>query len=266
MGLRMGGDTTSVGRRASGAANGNPSPPGPLVTFVERIVSSAEQLEDLDTARWVTRFQTGEDGDAFAAIYSRYFDRIYGYLRVVFKDAHEAESGAQQVFMQVFKALPRYERRSQPFRAWLFVMARNHAAQHLRKHGRVEPEAAESINRRRESLAPEHGDEQLEGVFGWISDQDLLVLMERLPAAQRQALALRFMLGLSASEIAEALELSPGAVRMLQSRGLAFLRERLTALGRSPRIHGRARMQRWPRQARVLRARRFSLASPGATR
>jgi hypothetical protein len=119
------------------------------LVFVERLEPSTEQLEDRDTARLVTRFQAG-DKDAFAALYMRYFDRVYSYLRVALRDAHEAEDGAQQAFMQVLEALPRYERRgSSPFRSWLFVIVRNCALGHLRKTGRIELEDVETLNMRR---------------------------------------------------------------------------------------------------------------------
>jgi hypothetical protein len=77
-------------------------------------------------------------------------------------------------------------------------------------------------------------------------------------------LVLRFMLGLTTSETAEVLGHTETSVRMMQSRALQFLRTRLAAVGRDSRE--RAKMARWPRQARVLRARRYALIAPGPTR
>ena len=76
------------------------------------------------------------------------------------------------------------------------------------------------IDRRREDEAPEHAEL---AALNWISDSDLLVFIERLPVAQRQALLLRFM------------------------------------LGREPRESRRVRMGRWRKQATVLRRRRYAL-------
>ena len=214
-----------------------PSLPAELIdyvealTFVERLEPSSERDEDLDSARLVTSFQAG-DTEAFSTLYMRYFDRVYSYLRVLLEDAYEAEDGAQQVFTKVFEALPRYERREQPMRAWLFTVVRNHALGELRKRGRVELEEQEEIER---LLTDGVADEPELSVPGWISDRDLLVFMERLPLVQRQVLTLRYMMDMTNREAGEVLDRSPSEVRVLHHRAVRFLRERLEAVKERPR-------------------------------
>jgi RNA polymerase sigma-70 factor (ECF subfamily) len=227
------------------------------VGFAARSDSEEERIEDADSARLVTRFQGG-DQEAFAALYSRYFDRVYGYMRVAFKDRHEAEDAAQQVFLKVFEKLPSYERRGRPFRAWLFTVTRNHAVSELRRLRRVEPTEAEQLDNRRERVIDE--DAALH-VLDWISDSDLLLFLDRLPLAHRQVLALRFLFGLNTKEIAETLGRTLSDVSVTQSRALRFLRERLGALGRGPAADNgdTASLVRTTRKAHVLRRRRYVL-------
>jgi RNA polymerase sigma-70 factor (ECF subfamily) len=204
---------------------------GVLLTFVERFEPPTEHAEDLDSGRLVVSFQAG-DSEAFSSLYMRYFDRVYSYLRVMLKDAHEAEDGTQQVFTKVFEALPHYEVREKPLRAWLFTVVRNHAMDELRKQGRVELEGQEEIDRLLSRGVPE----ELEApAVGWISDRDLLLFVERLPLAQRQVLMLRYMMDMSNREVAEILDRSPSEVRVLHHRAVSFLRERLEAVGRRER-------------------------------
>jgi RNA polymerase sigma-70 factor (ECF subfamily) len=230
---------------------------GAGVRFLERAVPTHEASEDVDTARLVVRFQAG-DRDVFGELYVRYFDRVYSYLRVTLRDAHAAEDCTQQVFLQVLAALASYERRRQPFRAWLFVIVRNAAITHLRKSSRLELEDPADIARRADETNGA-SDPQLDPLR-WISDRELTMFVERLPAAQRQAILMRFMLDLSTEEIAEILGRTPADVRQLQRRALIFLHQRMTAIGRQSTRRGPAQWQRRVTQVRVLRHRRFALS------
>src|SRR5690349_1679891 len=127
------------------------------VFFTKRPETDEEHREDIDTARLVTRAQAG-DSDAFAALYKRYFDRVYGYLRLVLRNHHEAEDATQGVFLKVLEGLGRYERRRQPFRAWLFVVVRNHAVSLLRKEDELALEPEEIAQRRERAAAGETAD------------------------------------------------------------------------------------------------------------
>jgi RNA polymerase sigma-70 factor (ECF subfamily) len=224
--------------------------------FFERLEPSTEHAEDLDTARLVMRIQSG-DSDAFADLYTRYFSRVYAYLRVVFRDEYQAEEATQHVFTKVFEALPRYERRRQAFSAWLFVVVRNHALNELEHRRRVELVEPAAVPERATACLEDDA-EELDSL-NWISDPELLLFVERLPLSQRQALVLRYMLDLSTADVARALGRSEEDVRQLQSRALRFLRRRLGALGRGPSETTRSRMRSPVRVDRVARRRRFSL-------
>jgi RNA polymerase sigma-70 factor (ECF subfamily) len=198
------------------------------LVFVERIEPSDEHLADIEAARLVTRFQSG-DADAFAALYMRYFDRVYAYARVLFRgDDHEAEDITQQVFVRAFEALPRYEQRGRPFRSWLFTIVRNRALTELDVRGRSEPVDPDVLAEQRDGEAEEGSGATL----AWLMDRELVMFVERLPLAQRQVLVLKYMLDLPAKEIAHVLGRSYVDVRMLEHRALRFLEARLVAVGR----------------------------------
>jgi RNA polymerase sigma-70 factor (ECF subfamily) len=227
------------------------------LTFLECFEPPSQHAEDIDTARLVARIQGG-DKDAFALLYVRYFDRVYGYLRLMLRDTHEAEDVTQRVFIRVLEALPAYQHRQQPFRGWLFVIARNLGLNYLQKHKHVDLVDPNDISTRQEALGGQESDLP---ALSWLSDTELLLFIERLPLAQRQVLVLRYMVDLSHAEVAATLDRTVEDVRGLQHRALRFLRERLTAIGRAPAADRsrRTRILRCPKQAPVLRARRFSL-------
>jgi RNA polymerase sigma-70 factor (ECF subfamily) len=226
------------------------------LVFIERIEPSEQTAEDIETNRLIVRYQGG-DPQAMELVYMRYFERIYGYSRLLLRSYHEAEDVAQQVFANVIEALPRYEvRPEQPFRFWLFRITRNTALKALARSGRLQLEEVAEIERRVERPTPA----ALE-LVNWLSDNDLAILVERLPMAQRQTLILRYALELSSDEIATVLDRSPTAVRLLQHRALRMLEQRLTAL-REPRAIRRVPMRVRMKPLPVLGGRRFALASP----
>lgn len=224
--------------------------------FVRRMEPSTQKLEDSDTARAVARFQAG-DREAFSLIYTRYFSRVYSYLRVALNSSHDAEDAAQEVFAKVLTGLPRYRRQEQPFRAWLFTIVRNEAISRLRKSGREELLAPDELDERRE-VSSEPEEPQLP-VLDWITDRDLGIFVERLTLQQRQVLLLRYLMDMRSEEIADVMGIQASQVRGIQRRAVDFLRERMVAIGREPKGVRRPEMQRFRKQAQVLRHRRFAL-------
>jgi RNA polymerase sigma-70 factor (ECF subfamily) len=224
------------------------------IVFAERLEPSTQRLEDLDSARTVLRIQAGER-DLFAVLYARYFDRVYSYMRALLRDPTEAEDATQHVFLSTFEALPRYELREQPFRAWLFTIVRNRALKHIERGRRLELVDSASVAELQDAgAAPFDAD-----VLDWLTDRELTMFVERLPLLQRQVLLLRYLFDLPAPQVAQILGRSPTYVRKLEERALGFLRVRLMALGRAPHCEGRREVRGVLRQARVLRARRWAM-------
>lgn len=229
-----------------------------VIRFVERLRPSTEEAENREAARIVMRVQAGERG-AFGELYVRYFDRLYGYLRVALQDVHEAEDLTQQVFVQALEKIPKFERTEQPVRNWLFAIARNQAISHLRKTGRIDLEEPEQIERLREQNGEHYEEPEIPGL-DWLTDPDLTLFIERLPHPQRQVLILRYMLDLPHAEIARTMNRSVDDVKTLHYRAVSFLRKRLAAIGRTS-SGARQSQSYWPvfTQMEVLRSRRFML-------
>src|ERR1700758_2783556 len=79
----------------------------------------------------VARAKEG-DRDALQFLYVRYSNNIYGYVRSIVRDDHEAEDVTQHVFAKLMTSLVKYDDRGVPFFAWLLRLARNVAIDHLR--------------------------------------------------------------------------------------------------------------------------------------
>lgn len=159
---------------------------------------------------------------AFATLYRRYLDRIYGYCFYQLGDHHDAEDATERTFMAALRGLDRFEDRGSTFRAWLFRIARNTVANahRSRRRRRTEP-LPDSFERPAPNADP----------AGLVALADELHAVRHaigeMPDDRRQVIVLRFVDGLSTAEVAEVLDRSPGAVRVLLHRALRDLAARL---------------------------------------
>ena len=161
------------------------------------------------------------DPAAFAALYQQYYARVYRYLRIRLQSEEDAADLTQHVFLKALDALPRYQRRSAPFSAWLFTIARHALTDRYRRRPPTLPlEAAGDV---RAGLEMETALLQRESL------EQLNALLSQLKPDARDLLALRFAAGLTTPEIAATLGKHPEAVRKSLSRLLQSLKEQYHA-------------------------------------
>ncbi|MEU3768433.1 RNA polymerase sigma factor ShbA [Amycolatopsis keratiniphila] len=131
-----------------------------------------------------------------------------------------ADDVAQEVCLAVFKLLPVYEDRGGSFLYLVRAIAANKVADAFRAVSRDRSDPVPEL--------PEAGPVRNEPESHML-DVDLGArlgrLVARLPKLQREVLTLRIVVGLTATETAAALGLTPGNVRVKQHRGLVKLRE-----------------------------------------
>ena len=121
------------------------------------------------------------------------------------------------------RSIDRFEGSEIAFRAWVFAIARNVATDELRRAIRhpSEPAPVEELV----AHGP-RGDVEREAMEGLVSD-GIGRLLDALTADQRDVLLLRIIGGLSIDQVAAAVGRKPGAVKMLQARGLAAIRREI---------------------------------------
>lgn len=159
-----------------------------------------------------------KDPGQFAALYEANFERVYAYVARRVKGRAEVEDLTSEVFRRALSGLHRYESRGAPFSAWLLRIAANAVVDRARRAGRRSL-AAVDLELSLEPSEPERLDAE--------SRARLFRCVAELLPDQRRVIELRFAEERSIREIAGALGKTEGAVKQLQLRALAALREKI---------------------------------------
>lgn len=169
----------------------------------------------------LARAQRG-DAEAVGVLYDQHRDAILRYLWVRLGDHALAEDLTGDVFMRMLRALPNYRPGPVPFRAWLYRIARNLLMDYYRKtdeRAAIPLHSVEAQAHPNNDLAA-HAEQHLE-------IDRVRRALQRLDEGQREVVTLRFLAGLSLQETAAALDKTEAAIKALQHRGLAALRQAL---------------------------------------
>ena len=166
------------------------------------------------------------DERAFSLIVRAYETPVYNYvMRLVGGDRSLAEDLTQEVFLRVYQGLPSFSLRSK-FTTWLFQVTKNRVLDELRASER-RPRSVVAI----EDMRPL---EVVDAPFERVETMDAVWRgIENLNVDLKMALLLRDIVGLSYTEIADALEITLATVkwRIYKAREevqLALAREGIT--------------------------------------
>ena len=155
----------------------------------------------------------------FSDLYRAHLRDVYSYAYYRIGNHHDAEDLTEQTFLQAYRHFERAQREShgRPLRPWLIRIAHNLAANLYRDRAR---KPATPIDETTTLIAP-HTTEQL--VEGREELTRVLGGVKRLPEDRREALIMRFALGMDNREIARALGRSDGATKVLIHRAIKQL-------------------------------------------
>ena len=150
------------------------------------------------------------DGE-FTELYRAHLRDVYSYAYYRCGNHHDAEDLTEQTFLQAYRHFERAQRESEgrPMRPWLIRIAHNLAANYYRDRSRrpqTQLEDAAVISDPHETADLVEGREELQG-------------------DRREAVIMRFALGMDNREIARALGRTDGATKVLIHRAIRQLEE-----------------------------------------
>ena len=164
-------------------------------------------------------FVSRREPAALELLVRRHGPMVWGVCRRLLVNHHDAEDLTEQTFLQAYRHFERAQRESdgRPLRPWLIRIAHNLAANYYRDRSRKPQSALDDAPQ----VSAPHTTESL--VEGRDELRRILEAVEELPDDRREALIMRFALGMDNREIARAMGRTDGATKVLLHRAIKQL-------------------------------------------
>jgi RNA polymerase sigma-70 factor (ECF subfamily) len=159
------------------------------------------------------------DADAYAELYLQHRESVFRYLRARLRDEDEALELTAVTFEKAYRAFSRYRPRDGGVRAWLVRIARNAAIDHDRRRRPLVGVAGIDLEHPGSEPSPE------DAVVRRDERRRVRLLVAALPELQRDVVAMRYGVRLTAREIGLVIGKGEEATQKLISRALARLKE-----------------------------------------
>lgn len=174
----------------------------------------------MDPQQELTAIQAAKaDLRAFTPLYTAYHALIFRFIHRRTNNRDLSADLTQQSFLKALMALPKYESRGLPFRAWLYRIALNELRMHWRKKKETVMDLSwAEVQELRAEVGVLEADEDL---------QRLAKCLSRLPAEKARLIELRYIDGLSFIEVGQVLGIAEDAAKMRVHRVLGTLRQYL---------------------------------------
>ncbi|NJD31081.1 MAG: sigma-70 family RNA polymerase sigma factor [Gammaproteobacteria bacterium] len=161
----------------------------------------------------------GRHARAFDLLVPAFQDRVFRLAYSILRDRAAAEDAAQETFVRVWKALPRFDGRA-ALGTWIYAITRNTCLMELRRRRPTvsfdDPESTEAMHAAADIATGPAGDPERD---------NLLRLVDTLPRNQQEAVRLFYLEDRSYEAVAEQLGMPLGTVKNLLHRARKRLME-----------------------------------------
>jgi len=176
---------------------------------------------DRETVREVRR----GDREAFGQLLRTYQGRLFGLVLMMVREPSAAEEVTQDAFVRAYTHLAYYDEH-RPFYPWLATIAVRLAQNWLRAHGRTVRREGTPLE---DAAEPRAAAAALTGLIASERERGLWAAVAALPSGERTAVMLYYRDEVAVRDIAHALGVTTGTVKVLLFRARRRLRGRLDA-------------------------------------
>lgn len=176
-----------------------------------------EELKNPDTLAVILEQARQMEEGAIGQLVKEYYPSVLRFLSYRARNREDGEDLTSEVFVRMVGSI---KNQTGNFPAWLFKIARNLLIDYYRKMDR---QKSSSLDEMEEDSIAVSTEDHREG----FSAEEIKHMLKVLTESQAEAISLRFLSGHSLEETAQIMNRSVGAVKVLQFRAVAGLKEHL---------------------------------------
>lgn len=154
-------------------------------------------------------------------IYTKYRDKVFGFVRSKIVNQTEAEDIVQTVFLKVYSNLDKYDETKASLSTWIYTITRNTVYDYLKeKRGHPVLELVDNT--------VDSAEEPDDSLLNQEALEELACALQKLPQNQRDIIILIYYHGKPKTEVAKILDITYGQLRYLHDKALSRLKETLS--------------------------------------
>lgn len=180
--------------------------------------AAGNQAAEGDLARLLARVARGDDA-AFPAVYDRMAGQVLGVVRRVVRDPAQSEEVMQEVLLELWRTVSRFDPTAGSATAWVMTMAHRRAVDRVRSEQKAAQRELRAI-----SVSIEY-DEVTETVQASLDRERVRRCLSSLTDLQLEAVTMAYYRGYTYREVAELLGVPVGTVKTRMRDGLIRLRD-----------------------------------------
>jgi RNA polymerase sigma-70 factor (ECF subfamily) len=158
------------------------------------------------------------DRDAMAALYRDVQPQLLRFLRA--REPVDGEDLASDVWLVLARKIPAFRGDEQRWLGLVFLVARRRLNDHWKQRARrrTDPAAGDDL-----ADHPASADVEMDGIEKLTTERAVAFVLQHLTEKQADVVLLRVLAGLAIEEVARAVGMRPGHVRVVQHRALRRL-------------------------------------------
>ena len=159
----------------------------------------------------VNKYKETGDQSVLAELYQPYLQLVFGLCLKYFKNAHDAEDAAMDIYLSISEKLMRHNVNN--FKSWLYVVSKNHCLDKLRSRGtKIGKEKEAQLVYSEEVFHPDNNEDDSEL-------RRLEKCMDKLAREQKQCVDMFYFQKKSYQEITDLTHFTWGQVRSYIQNG-----------------------------------------------